>query len=208
MAAGEPAGAQLIRMPADTCVKWATFKKAAHCSEDEAGSTETLGRRRTAGGGMMMTRQITKAARVTAAVTCIVLVGLGTGASANDSGGLAEFFNQQFGLGAPQPQPQTAPMWSEDNPYDRPLVVRPHHRRAHVLRAVAVIKGPVAPVSIYEDKTLRRGDAVMTAHGIRIFRGSSTLPYKDADFVAISASDELSRDVAKTLTAMDHVPRS
>ncbi len=138
----------------------------------------------------------------------MVLIGTQTAASARDSGGIQDFFAREFGIGAtPEPQP-AAPVWSEENPYDRPLVVRPRHaRKPRPLQAVAVVKGPTGPVSIYEDRTLRRGDAVMTATGIRIFKGSSTMPYRDADFVAISQTNEISKDVAKTLLAMDRVPR-
>jgi hypothetical protein len=42
------------------------------------------------------------------------------------------------------------------------------------------------PVSIYTDRTLRRGDSVMTAQGLRVFRGSNHFPYRAADFVAFA----------------------
>jgi hypothetical protein len=42
------------------------------------------------------------------------------------------------------------------------------------------------PVSIYSDRTLRRGDSVMTAQGLRVFRGSSHFPYRAADFVSLA----------------------
>lgn len=148
-----------------------------------------------------------KVAVISAALACFSAFGFETTASARDNGGVADFFAREFGLGNSQPQSEPSPFWSEDNPYDRPLVVRPQHRRLRAPRAVAVVKGQTGPVSIYEDKTLRRGDAVMTAQGIRIFNGSDSLPYRDSDFVAISEG-RVSRDVAKTLTAIDHMPRS
>lgn len=155
----------------------------------------------------MMSRRAAKSCLAAGALAAF-LAAMGLQSVAAQAGSLQEFFAEQFGVGAPQPQP--APMWTETNPYDHPLVVRPRHRK---LRTVArlespAVKGPVGPVSIYEDKTLRRGDAVMTEHGIRIFRGSATMPYRDSDFVALSDQDGLSRDVTKTLVAMDRVPRN
>lgn len=148
-----------------------------------------------------------------AALSCLILMAAQTTAFARDGGGIQEFLAEQFGFGAPQAvlAPTPGPVWSDDNPYDRPLLVRPHRKKTKAVASravVATVKGPVGPVSIYEDKTLRRGDAVMTKDGIRIFQGSNTLPYRDSDFVAISQDGRLSRDVTKTLLAMDHVPRS
>lgn len=66
---------------------------------------------------------------------------------------------------------------------------------------------PGVKVTIYEDKTLRRGDAVMTTAGMRVFAGSNSFPYSESDFVAVSTKEGVSKDVAKTLIAMDRVSR-
>jgi hypothetical protein len=42
------------------------------------------------------------------------------------------------------------------------------------------------PVSIYNDRTLQRGDSVMTAQGLRVFKGSSRFPYHASDFVPLA----------------------
>ena len=146
-------------------------------------------------------------AKVGAAVAFAAVFSLQTSASARDNGGVAEFFAQQFGIGSDAPASASAPIWSEDNPFDRPLVVRPHHRKPRAPRVIATVKAPTGPVSIYEDRTLRRGDAVMTARGIRIFNGSDSVPYRESDFVEISEA-RVSKDLAKTLIAMDRVPRT
>ena len=153
----------------------------------------------------MAGRQITRMAARVGLVMAVLVPGLTNGASARD-GSIQDFFARELGIGGSQSS-GGGPVWSEDDPFDRPLVVRPHRKARSAPRAATIAKGPTEPVSIYEDKTLRRGDAVMTANGMRIFRGSNTMPYRDADFVAISESGGLSRDVAKTLMAMDRVPR-
>ena len=138
-------------------------------------------------------------------------VGLGffagiSAAAARDGGGIQEFLNQQFGISfAPEP---AQPDYGMEMPEDRPLVVRRHrHRSGSRMPKETVAKGPLAPVSIYEDKTLRPGDAVMTAQGIRIFVGSRSTPYRNEDFVAVAETDGLPRKVEKALLAIDRVPR-
>ena len=61
------------------------------------------------------------------------------------------------------------------------------HLRVKRPQAVAHVEIPQkGPVSIYNDRTLRRGDLVMTAQGLRVFKGSSHFPYRAADFVPLS----------------------
>ena len=129
-------------------------------------------------------------------------------ASAADS--LASFFSEQFGIGQQAAPSYAPPVWADPDGEDRPLVVRPHRRPSKprvAKQAVAIVHEPYKPVSIFEDKTLRRGDAVMTAQGIRIFKGGSSLPYRDADFVALSESGDVSKNVSKALVAIDRLPR-
>jgi hypothetical protein len=42
------------------------------------------------------------------------------------------------------------------------------------------------PVTIYNDRTLQRGDSVVTAQGLRVFKGASHFPYRAADFVSLA----------------------
>lgn len=51
--------------------------------------------------------------------------------------------------------------------------------------------------SLLHDFTLRRGDAVMTRSGLKIFHGAPSFPFRRRDFVALSQS----RDVAGTTRA-------
>ena len=62
-------------------------------------------------------------------------------------------------------------------------------------------------MSIYEDRTLRRGDAVMTADGVRIFAGSSSWPYTAGDFVSLRDAKNVDRDASKTFAQLDKLPR-
>ena len=68
---------------------------------------------------------------------------------------------------------------------------------------------PVKPqtVSILDDPTLRRGDAVMTAKGMRIFVGSTTGPHTNEDFVDLAKSGrEVSKATGKVLADLDRRP--
>ena len=155
-----------------------------------------------------------KAMRAVAAVA--ILVGAAGTASAGDG----NFFDQIFGgrQDAAPVQPQYAPapapvdegggearyVRHPDRRASRPLTVRLHRPKvAHVAQA------PTKPgkVSIYEDTTLRRGDAVMTVKGMRIFAGSRSWPYSEHDFVTVSDAGRLDKDLQKTLLALDSLPR-
>ncbi len=152
-----------------------------------------------------------KAIRAAAAVA--ILVGAAGTASAGDG----NFFEQLFGGGqdAAPAQPQYAPapidygssvrsLRRPDRRASRPLTVRLHRPKvAHVAQA------PTKPgkVSIYEDTTLRRGDAVMTIKGMRIFAGSRSWPYSEHDFVTVPDAGRLDKGLQKTLLALDSLPR-
>ena len=134
------------------------------------------------------------------ATTCCVTLSMGNRASARDDGVL-EFFTSAFGGGG-----TAGPVYSEDDRsyQDRPLTVRP--RRAPRL---AVVPVPVKPqvVSILDDTTLRRGDAVMTEKGMRIFVGLPTRPHTDGDFVDLAKSDRVvNKTTEKVLADLDRKP--
>jgi hypothetical protein len=62
----------------------------------------------------------------------------------------------------------------------------------------------LALVSLRKDFTLRKGDAVMTSNGMRIFRGAKRWPYRQRDFVSLSKSRRmLPRSTRSTLGAME-----
>ncbi len=151
---------------------------------------------------------------IRAAAAAAILIGAAGTASAGDG----NFFDQIFGGGqdAAPAQPQYAPapvdeggsgarfVHRSDRRASRPLTVRLHRPKvAHVAQ------GPSKPgkVSIYEDSTLRRGDAVMTVKGMRIFAGSRSWPYSERDFVTVADAGRLDKGLQKTLLALDSLPR-
>ena len=132
------------------------------------------------------------------------------GASADD--GLGGFLASIFG-GHPQqaaPAPPAAPAYAPASVQYRRVRVRPLTVRLHAAKPRLVLaQTPTKPgkVSIYEDRTLRRGDAVMTAEGVRIFAGSASWPYRAGDFVGLKDAKSLDRDASKVLAQLDKLPR-
>lgn len=144
-----------------------------------------------------------------------VLLAAVTGASA-DEGGLGGFLASIFGGGQQQaaPAPQAGAGYQVRSVpaharyrrmIARPLTVRLHQARPRMV----VAQAPTKPgkVSIYEDRTLRRGDAVMTADGVRIFAGSSSWPYTANDFVELKQAKNVDRDTSRILAQLDKLPR-
>jgi hypothetical protein len=84
------------------------------------------------------------------------------------------------------------------------------HRHGHKLsarRKMVVADGhpvgPLAPTDLMDDDSLRRGDAVMTASGIKIFIGSSGNHHEPEDFRKLSEIKGLSKVERKALAALD-----
>ena len=125
-------------------------------------------------------------------------------ASARDDGVL-QFFTSAFG-GAGASSARTAP---SDDVVDQPSQARPLTVRPRRQPRLAVAAVPVKPekVAILEDPTLRRGDAVMTAKGLRIFVGSSASLHRSDDFVALANSGrDISKSTVKILVDLDRRP--
>ena len=74
----------------------------------------------------------------------------------------------------------------------RKMVVADHHP-----------VGPVPPTDLMDDESLRHGDAVMTASGIRIFTGDSGDHHEPQDFRKLSEIKGLSKRERKALAALD-----
>ncbi len=129
------------------------------------------------------------------------------GAAAEDRGGVQEFFQSIFGgqAGSAPSYDQPADAAASRPVRNRPLTVRLH--RAKPIFVAAAHPTKPAKVSIYADRTLRRGDAVMMADGIHIFAGSSTWPYTNADFVSLGAARDISRTTGEVLATIDRAPR-
>jgi hypothetical protein len=73
-----------------------------------------------------------------------------------------------------------------------------------------LIARPVPPrpalVTIYGDRTLRDGDAVMMADGIHVFHGTVRGPHRPGDFVRLTFAAALDRHLRQTLDALDRNP--
>ena len=65
-----------------------------------------------------------------------------------------------------------------------------------------------ALVTIYQDRTLRDGDAVMMADGIHVFHGADRWPYRPSDFVRLNFVAALDWHLRQTLGALDRNPPS
>ena len=100
-------------------------------------------------------------------------------------------------------------------PIYRPAPHFVHHRIAHVehhKKKVAAAprhrideaKHLVAPIAVdvMDDETLRDGDAVMTAEGLRIFIGSERPHHTQDDFASVSDAEALSRRKRTALLAV------
>lgn len=138
------------------------------------------------------------------------------GAAASDDAGVHEFFAAIFGGNQPQSQPAAtaapAPSRGASPAYawSRPtrshaLTVRLHPAKPRTVLAQVPIKPE--KVSIFEDRTLRRGDAVMTARGVRVFAGSNAWPYSEGDFVSLDDAKQFNTDTSKVLAQLDRMPR-
>jgi hypothetical protein len=57
--------------------------------------------------------------------------------------------------------------------------------------------------ALLHDPTLRAGDSVVTADGVRVFLGRSACPHSLNDFVSLSAAHQLSRVQRNTLIAIE-----
>ena len=146
-----------------------------------------------------------RGAAALAVACCLTLSAVDTAAARDD--GVLQFFSSMLG-GSGASSSQTAPPnVGVDQPRQvRPLTIRPRRKPGLSIAAVPVKPGKVA---ILEDRTLRRGDAVMTANGLRIFVGSNTWPYTSDDFVALAKSGrEVSKTTEKVLADLDRRPGS
>jgi hypothetical protein len=131
-----------------------------------------------------------------ASLLIVAVAGLGIvgNALAEDAGIWQFLLNQGRQSYSPPPAynlppPMFAPRMALPHFVRRPTVQRPVvHLRIMRPKAIAHADIPhtKGAVSIYTDRTLRRGDSVMTAQGLRVFKGASHFPYRAADFVALT----------------------
>ena len=119
----------------------------------------------------------------------------------------AGFFDFLFG---PPPQTRAVEPYYPYPGHFRRHADRGFHRHAHRLAArVKLVVAdrhpvrPLGPVDIMDDDSLKRGDAVMTQAGIRIFVGYSSSHHEPEDFRRISEIKKLSRRERSALAALD-----
>ncbi|MGH6835956.1 MAG: hypothetical protein ACREC9_10505 [Methylocella sp.] len=95
------------------------------------------------------------------------------------------------------------PHWRTDQGFRR----RAHGHKLTARRKLLVADnppiGPVPPTDLMDDESLRRGDAVMTPTGIRIFIGSSGDHHEPEDFRKPSEIKGLPKRERKALAALD-----
>ncbi|MGA7384430.1 MAG: hypothetical protein WBW81_06980, partial [Methylocella sp.] len=105
--------------------------------------------------------------------------------------------------------PRGLPYWSTGQGFQR-RADRGFHHHGHQLmgrRKVFVADshpaGPLAPTELMDDDSLRRGDAVVTPSGIRIFIGSPGSHHAPEDFRKPSEIKGLPKRERKALAALD-----
>ncbi len=62
--------------------------------------------------------------------------------------------------------------------------------------------------TILHDSTLREGDSVMTAEGLRVFQGGSACPHKESDFLALAAARDVPKSKRSVLIAIEKAVKS
>ncbi len=146
-----------------------------------------------------------------AAVAAVTFMAALAGAAARDDSGVHDFFATQGRDSAPaasvEVRPAAAP--TSARRFDRasaPLTVRMRRPRGETMQIAERSRPEPGKVTIYEDTTLRRGDAVMTTKGIRVFAGSRSFPYRDGDFVALADAGRIDARVQKALAELDRLP--
>ncbi|RYC32097.1 hypothetical protein D3273_10250 [Lichenibacterium minor] len=140
-------------------------------------------------------------------------VALAAAPARAEDGGLFGFLSAALGGGSAAPAPSAPPPTASEGEQVRPLTVRRAPKKAVHAGAgrarLARVPTKTGPVSIYEDPTLRSGDAVMTKDGMKVFAGgrfSPEHPYEDANFVAVSAAKTVAPNLKKTVIELNKLP--
>lgn len=86
---------------------------------------------------------------------------------------------------------------------DLPVALRYTGKRDKTCSCKAITTPHLALVSLRKDFTLRKGDAVFTKRGIRIFKGAKRWPYRLRDFTTIRRTRGLRRSDKRKLYALE-----
>jgi hypothetical protein len=142
----------------------------------------------------------------------VVTVGLGIAFPSIAQAGFFDFLFGQPERPAVRPYetyPNGLPSWGTVQGFQR-RANRGLHRHGHKLMARRKLLvadnhpvGPLPPTDLMDDESLRRGDAVMTPSGIRIFIGYSGDHHEPEDFRKPSEIKGLSKVERKALAALD-----
>lgn len=153
---------------------------------------------------------------VIAVFSALSVVGLIDMAGASDDGGARLFRLEQMNAAAPgkrelrRAEPAAGAevrrrVWSALVAHGQSG--REAHRRSAPQTAapvqVAGAERPAGRISIWQDATLRPGDAVMFSDGIHIFTGPKTLPHAAPDFAPLARAKGLDSRYVATLAALD-----
>ena len=150
----------------------------------------------------------------------VCVLSLFKAATARDDLGLHRFWTDQMPAVAADDRAAVPLLQPRRAPFVRPLrigLLKRHdghlarvRQRGFVLARTTrprLLNLPVptkpAIVSIYEDRTLRNGDAVMLADGIHIFRGEAAGPHRQRDFVRLPLVASLDWKLRQTLNDLD-----
>ncbi len=90
----------------------------------------------------------------------------------------------------------------------RSASARPAAEPPVVFPPMIVLPKPARPalVTIFQDRTLREGDAVMMADGIHVFHGRGEWPHRPRDFVRLTFAAALDWHLRRTLDTLDRNP--
>ena len=157
-------------------------------------------------------------ARLTLAGFALLVAAQGAAAAEN---GVQQWFSAMFGDaaqpaaatpaqsrgdGGARPRRRHADAVQPRRIWAKPLTVRLHHAAPRSM--VAQVPTKPGKVSIYQDHTLRPGDAVMMADGLRVFAGSKSWPYRATDFRSLDGGKRFGRETSRFFAALDRVPRN
>ena len=117
----------------------------------------------------------------------------------------AGLFDLLFGQQPAPPvyvQPPSADTYLETRPFER---MRRQTRRVEAAPKEdhAAIKEAAKSTDIMHDRTLKPGDAVMTTNGVRVFDGEKSSRHDSDDFVKLSDTSGMSRQLRSTLDAIN-----
>ena len=164
---------------------------------------------------------ITRTAAALLAAACVL--SLLEAATARDDLGLHRFWAEQAPVASTYDQAAVPRLPLRSVKAVRPLRIALVQRRdRHVARhrqngsmlaqatpaRLLILPIPKKPaiVSLYEDRTLRNGDAVMLADGIHVFRGDIAGPHRPRDFIRLQLVASLGWKLRETLSDLDRNP--